>query len=138
YFTIIPLGLENTTDATDDFIYIPHGETGTGNVSENDIDPEGDGQSVTFQNTSISGAGTFILSTGGDYTFTPDAGFSGPVDIVYTTSDNGSPSASASATLHILVGTAPDGSHFNPDFNVTYINVSVDGDVSTNDQSDGA
>src|SRR5690606_20715349 len=122
YFTIIPAGLDNTTDATDDFVFVEQGEIGTGNVSENDIDPEGDSQTVTA-GTFNSSAGTLELSANGDFIFTPASGFSGPSDFVYTTSDGQS---SASATLHVLVGTASGHSVLNPDFNVTNINVPVE------------
>src|SRR5690606_1194016 len=103
-FTVIPEGSPNTTTAVDDYIFIPVGMEGTGNVAINDSDAEGNTQTVTSQNTTIPGVGTFVLSPTGDYTFTPESGFSGPVDIVYTTCDNGTPQACASATLHVLVG----------------------------------
>lgn len=103
YFTVFPDGLDNTTDATDDFVSTPYGMAASGNVSTNDTDPEGNSQTVQAQNTTITGKGTLVLNTDGTYTFTPVSGFSGPVDFTYTTCDNGSPSACASATLHILV-----------------------------------
>lgn len=107
--TVTPEGGPNTTTAVDDYIFIETGSAGTGNVATNDSDPEGDSQSVTPQNTTIAGVGMFVLAANGDYTFTPEPGFSGPVDIVYTTCDDGDPQACASATLHVLVGGAvPD------------------------------
>ena len=57
----------------------------------------------------FAGKGTLVLNADGSYTFTPVNGFTGPVDFPYTTCDNGTPQACATATLHILVEPAvPD------------------------------
>ena len=81
----------------------------SGNVKMNDTDPEGNIQSVVPQNTTINGVGTLVLGPTGNYTFTPVAGFRGPVNFKYNVCDNGIPSACAEATLYILVGP------FDPD-----------------------
>ncbi|HMD00146.1 MAG TPA: cadherin-like domain-containing protein, partial [Ferruginibacter sp.] len=47
--------------------------------------------------------GTLVLNADGSYTFTPVINFTGPVDFPYTTTDDGTPQATAMATLHILV-----------------------------------
>lgn len=109
YFTVYPDGFVTTTDATDDFASTPYGEPVTGNVSDNDIDPQGLPQTVTAQTNTVSGVGTLTLSSTGDYTFTPEAGFSGPHDFTYTTCQTANPSVCASATLHVLAeGAVPD------------------------------
>ncbi|MBK7957854.1 MAG: cadherin-like domain-containing protein [Bacteroidetes bacterium] len=72
----------------------------------NDTDPENNTQTVTAQTTTTAGKGTLVLNTDGTYTFTPDPSFvGGPVDFAYTTCDNGTPQACATATLHIMVET---------------------------------
>ncbi len=101
--TTLPASAANTTTAADDYIISPANTAATGNVKANDVDPEGNAQTVTAQNTNFPGKGTLVLATDGSYTFTPEAGFTGPVDFPYTTCDNGVPQACASATLHILV-----------------------------------
>jgi len=121
----------NTTLAADDYGYTSINVPVSGNVKTNDSDPEGNTQTVTAQTTTVA-AGTLVLSANGNYTFTPVTGFTGPVNFVYTTTDNGTPAATAMATLYILV--APDLPYTNPDFNSTFVNVPVPGDVSTNDK----
>lgn len=127
--TVSASGSPNTTLAADDYISTYQGAAVSGNVKTNDTDPEGNTQTITTQNTTIPGIGTLVLAADGTYTFTPVAGATGPVDFSYTTTDNGSPSASANGTLHILINPFNP----NPDFNVTDINVPVPGNVKTND-----
>jgi len=129
--TVKAAGSANTTTAADDYKVTPLNTVATGNVKTNDSDAEGNTQTVTAQTTTVGGKGTLVLNTDGSYTFTPVTGFTGPVDFVYTTCDNGTPSVCASATLHILVEPAPYIS--NPDFNSTFVNVAVTGNTATND-----
>jgi hypothetical protein len=93
----------NTTLAADDYVKTLQGNPVSGNVKTNDTDPEGNIQTVTAQSSTISGAGDISIAADGSFTFTPLPNFSGPVDIPYTTCDNGVPSVCANATLHILV-----------------------------------
>ena len=123
----------NTTIADDDYDTTPINTPATGNVKDNDSDPEGNTQTVTAQTTTIPTKGTLVLNSNGTYTFTPVAGFTGPVSFSYNTCDNGVPQACAGATLYILV-IAPPGPVYNPDINVTYVNVPVPGNVNTNDK----
>lgn len=119
----------NTTMVADDYVSTLQGLAVSGNVSTNDSDPEGNTQTVTAQNTTIPGKGTFVLTSTGSFTFTPTAGSTGPVDFTYTVSDNGSPSVSASGTLHVLVNPFNP----NPDFSVSNVGVPTTGSVKTND-----
>jgi hypothetical protein len=100
---VLPLTTPNSTVATDDYNTTAANTPVSGNVLANDMDPEGNFQMVTAQFISILGKGTFVLNTNGNYTFTPLNGFSGPVEIPYTVTDNGNPVATATATLRILV-----------------------------------
>jgi len=130
--TVKPSGSAlNTTTAADDYKITTINTPATGNVSTNDRDAEGNMQTVTAQSITVSGKYTFILNPNGSYTFTPVNGFTGPVDFPYTTCDNGTPLACATATLHILVEPAPYIT--NPDFNSTFVNVAVTGNTATND-----
>ena len=94
---------DNSTVADDDFAVTQEEEAVSGNVSDNDSDPEGDTQTVTAQTTTIVGTGTLILGTDGSYTFTPAKYFSGPVEFVYTICDDNASIECVDATLHILV-----------------------------------
>jgi hypothetical protein len=129
--TVQPAFSPNSTVAADDYAYTPFNTPVSGNVILNDSDPEGDNQAVTPQNTNVPGAGTLVLNADGTWTFTPVAGFSGPVEFPYTVCDDNAVQACTQATLHILV--PPPAQNPNPDFNVTYVNVPVTGNVSTND-----
>ena len=129
--TVKSTGAANSTLAADDYAYTPFNVAVSGNVKTNDTDPEGNTQTVTAQTTTTAGKGTLVLAADGSYTFTPVAGFTGPVNFPYTTCDNGTPQACASATLYVLVQPALD---IRPDFNVTFVNVSVTGNVNTNDK----
>ena len=129
--TISASGSPNTTAAADDFNTTPMNIPVSGNVKTNDTDPEGNNQTVTTQNTTVTGKGTLVLAANGTYTFTPVIGFTGPIDFPYTTCDDGVPQACASATLHLLV--RPPVALTNPDFNSTFVNIYVHGNVNTND-----
>ena len=130
--TVKPSGSAlNTTTAADDYKITTVNTPATGNVKTNDGDAEGNTQTVTAQTTPVAGKGTLVLAANGNYTFTPVNGFTGNVDFPYTTCDNGTPQACATATLHILVEPAPYIT--NPDFNSTFVNVAVTGNTATND-----
>lgn len=101
-FTVLPTNSPNTTVASDDFIVAIVNTPVNGNVSINDGDPEGNTQTVVAGTIPTAG-GNLALSSNGTYTFTPANGFTGSVDIPYTTCDNGTPQACAKATLHINV-----------------------------------
>ena len=130
--TILPAASANTTTAADDYLITQVNTAATGNVKTNDIDAEGNTQTVNAQTSNAPGKGTLVLLADGSYTFTPEAGFTGPVDFIYSTCDDGTPQACATATLHILV--RPELPYTNPDFNSTFVNVPLPGNVSTNDK----
>ena len=101
--TIIPAGSSNTTIAADDYNSTGLNKSVSGNVSNNDVDPQGNTQTVTVQNSTVTGQGTFTLAGNGSYTFAPVNGFSGPIHFPYQVCDNGSPQACTNATLYLLV-----------------------------------
>jgi len=131
FITVEPIGSPNSVVASDDFNKIKKGEVANGSVLFNDIDPEGNTLTVTPQTTTIPGIGTLVLNSNGVYTFTPNLSFLGTVDFPYTVCDNGTPSACTDATLHILV--APKPNLTSPDINATFTNLSLSGNVTTND-----
>ncbi len=106
--TVLPPTVSNSTEAADDYKETAQGATLTvaaaSGVLANDTDPQGNSQTViTTTAMTVAGKGTVTISTDGNYVFVPLSGFTGPVEFVYTIHDNGTPVASASATLHILV-----------------------------------
>ncbi|KAA5533170.1 tandem-95 repeat protein [Taibaiella lutea] len=116
--------------ASDDFVKISMNTMAAGNVTSNDMDPNGDPMKVTAQNIYTASVGTFVLDTSGNYSFTPDEDFFGSVNFPYTVCDTAG--HCATATLYILVDPV---NTLNPDFNITHLNTPVNGDVSTNDNS---
>lgn len=94
---------DNSTVADDDFAVTQEEKAVSGNLLDNDSDPEGDTQTVTAINTTVAGVGTLVVSTDGSYTFTPAKYFSGPYEFVYTACDDNLAQECQDATLHILV-----------------------------------
>ncbi len=133
----------NSTFANDDANSAPKGTTMTGSVLTNDTDPEGNTQEVSSANagatsitigtsTSIPSVGSLTLSTDGSYTFIPLANFVGTVAIIYSKCDNGSPSVCDEATLYLT--SLPKGVIADNDIQQTPMNISVSGQLMTNDE----
>jgi len=132
YINVVPTGGANSTTANDDYVTTPLSVAVNGNVLKNDYDIEGNTQFAVTQNTNVQGKGNFVLNANGSFTFTPVSGFIGSVSLPYAIYDNGTPVATAKATLYIQVqGPALQT---RPDFNVGITNRQLSGDVSTNDQ----
>lgn len=128
--TVLPATYANSTLAADDHIQTYRNKAVSGNVKTNDIDPEEHTQTVTAQNVTIPGQGTFVLATNGAFTFTPVTGFLGTAQLSYNTCDNGTPSTCAQATVYVLVTPEPQTL---PDFNAGLVNAPIPGNASTND-----
>jgi gliding motility-associated-like protein len=133
YFTVEPAGLLVETGAIDDFAILRASIDGsasvTGNVLGNDLNGAGATLTANLVSGPSSAQGTFTLNSSGAYTFTPTAGFSGPVDIVYEAC-GGSPVVCTKATLHILVEPLPA---LVNDIASAFANVTRTGNISTND-----
>jgi len=105
--TVNDVSALNSTVAADDFAYTLKDTPVSGNVMNNDSDPESNVINVVAQGTvgspvSVTG-GEFYLTSDGSYTFTPTNGFSGATEIIYTLCDNAPEPACTDATLHLLV-----------------------------------
>jgi len=134
YFTVVPTSAPATTIANDDYATVLASTDGTnavsGNVLTNDKNSGGASLTATVVTGPTSAQGSFTMNANGSYTFTPTAGFSGPVDIIYTTCTGATPASCATATIHILVEPAQV---LNPDAATAYINIPTTGNISTND-----
>ena len=91
----------NTTLASDDFNSTSTGEPVSGNAIKNDMDAEGDVQTITPQVTEVPGKGILQLASDGSYTFTPAPGYVGPVEFPYEITD--AKGATANATIYFVV-----------------------------------
>ncbi len=127
-YTVTPANALPSTTANDDFAKTPPGVSVTGSVLANDSNTAGASLTASLVSGPTSAQGTFTLAADGSYTFTPTAGFSGPVDIVYQACTTGN--ICSKATLHILVDPAPV---LVDDTASGFANVPVSGNVSTND-----
>ncbi|WP_272023594.1 beta strand repeat-containing protein, partial [Olleya namhaensis] len=93
--------LINCTDAIADINNTFQDQPVTGNVLTNDEDFEGDNQTVTANTNPANG--TVTIDAAGNYTYTPNAGFTGEDTFTYTICDDGNPQACDTATVYIEV-----------------------------------
>ncbi|UAJ14026.1 tandem-95 repeat protein [Aquirufa lenticrescens] len=128
YFTVEAAGAPAVTTAVDDYNNVVAGSPATGALLRNDSNTSGAALTTSLVTGPSSAQGTFTMAADGTYTFTPTAGFSGPVDIVYQACTTGN--ICSKATLHILVDPAPV---LVDDTASGFANVPVSGNVSTND-----
>ncbi len=102
--TVFPSdGNENDTYANDDAYNGDLDVDITGNVLDNDTDPEGDTQSVNTTPISDVLNGALVLNSDGTFTYTPNDGFVGADSFVYEVCDDGTPVACDQATVVITV-----------------------------------
>ncbi len=119
----------NLVVANDDAYNGATGTDLTGNVLDNDFDPEGDAFTVTGNTQPTNG--TVTLSPTGDMVYTPTPGYSGPDSFTYTITDaNG---ATDTATVYLTVAPNNNTTTAVDDINNTYVNTPVSGNVLTND-----
>lgn len=116
--TVTPVN--DAPDIVDDRATGNEDTTITGNVLDNDSDPDGDplvvtdfsvdGDSSVYrpgETASIPDVGTITMEANGDFTFVPAPDYDGPVpDVVYTASDGNG--GSGQATLHITINPVDD------------------------------
>ncbi|PVW16333.1 DUF7507 domain-containing protein [Marixanthomonas spongiae] len=130
-------GTDNMTTAVDDAYYGFPDTDITGNVLNNDTDPESDGQNVDTTVSPSNGPsnGTVVLNADGTFTYTPNTGYTGTDSFVYEIYDNGSPEARDIATVYISIDPNDGGNEILAidDINNTFMNLPVSGNVSTND-----
>ena len=134
--TVSPNNGTNVTFANDDAYNGNQGATVSGNVLDNDQDPEGHTQLVDTVLTPVSGPSFGVLSINADgtFTYTPnDPNFFGTDQFVYEIFDNGSPVARDQATVIITI-FGMNLTDAVQDINNTYVDLPVSGNVLTNDE----
>ena len=132
---------------------ISYGTIIGGNLFVNDHDPQNESFTVTgfagglvgmpgsvsgvdLYGSPVANAGTLTINANGTYTFTPEAGFVGSLNVPYTITD--ALGATSTATLHIDVLKDPNGPANDPpiagdDFGYTTINKPVTTSFISND-----
>ncbi|MDC7998414.1 Ig-like domain-containing protein, partial [Gilvibacter sediminis] len=124
----------NITVANDDAYNTTPDTPVTGNVSDNDNDPEGDNQTVNTTPVSGPANGTLVLNADGSFEYTPNPGFEGTDQFVYSVCDDGTPVACDEATVYITVGGILNTTDAIDDINNTFQDTAVSGNVLTNDE----
>ncbi|MCB9185743.1 MAG: tandem-95 repeat protein [Flavobacteriales bacterium] len=107
-----------------------------GNVLTNDWDLNGDNLIVTTTPVSGPSNGSVVLNANGSYTYTPNAGFEGEDEFVYSVCDDGIPSLCDQATVYIEVIPITSGNEppiANADVAQTMEDVPVSGNILVND-----
>ena len=128
----------NRVYANDDAYHGNQGATITGNVLDNDSDPEGDNFFVDTVITPVSGPsnGTLSINADGTFSYVPtDPSFFGTDQFVYEIFDDGAPVARDQATVIITLFGNNTTDAVN-DINNTFVNIPVAGNVLTNDEDD--
>jgi hypothetical protein len=108
----------------------------SGNVSKNDVDPDGD--ALSYSVTSQPTNGTIVMNTDGTFTYTPNTNFVGTDNITVSICDNGSPILCKSSILSVSVINDPspavnDAPFANDDIVRTATKIPVSGNVLSND-----
>ncbi len=124
---------ENTVVAVDDNGYGEMNTDITGNVLNNDTDPEGN-NIVSVTKTSDPANGTVVVNNDGSYVYTPTTGYTGNDQFTYEICDDGSPVACDAATVYLTVDPVANTTIAVNDFNVTPFETPVSGNVLINDE----
>lgn len=108
----------------------------SGNVLTNDIDLNGDNLSANTTPLSGPSNGSVIISSNGDFTYTPGLGFVGEDQFEYIMCDDGTPSLCDTATVFIHILEITNGNNppvANADDAQTFQGIPVNGNVLVND-----
>jgi filamentous hemagglutinin family protein len=113
--------------ALPDFSEIHMGNEVTGNVLDNDLDPEGEQLTATLV-SSPSHAESFTLNEDGTYSYTPEPGYVGTDSFTYTASAGGGTSAPILVTI-TMTNTLPVAESEEP---TTHMGALLDGTLLDN------
>lgn len=128
--------------ATNDNRTAPENTTVTGNVLDNDSDPNGLALSVTQYEiggvvhfpgttTTITNVGTVVVNANGTYSFKPVSDYNGTVPNITYTITNGTTTATATLSISVLPENAVPTA--NADTNTTPEDTPISGNVALND-----
>jgi len=94
---------KNDLYATDDASIAEEGQTQSGNLIDNDNDPENGALIVDTTPVSEVSNGTLILNPDGSYSYEPNPGFIGNDRFLYSVCDDGTPVACDTASVYLTV-----------------------------------
>lgn len=128
-FTISVNDLQESPVAADDAVLTTENTPVSGNVLENDSDPEGDTLTAALGTGPTNG--TVELNSDGSFVYTPNADYVGTDSFTYTADDGNG--GTASATVTITIDPLNDGPTAGDDAFATDEDVPVSGNVLVND-----
>ena len=123
---------ENNTFATDDSGVGNEDKILTGNVMDNDNDPEGDTQTTSTTPISTPANGTLVINPDGTYEYEPNPGFTGNDVFFYGICDSGAPQACDTGAVYITILEVNEVIAVD-DAEQTVVNNPVSGNVLVND-----
>ncbi len=135
--TVMIAACPNTTIGVQDYIHTSEGTAVTGNVLNNDYDPQGDPQTVNTTPVTGPTNGMLVLNGDGSYTYTPTAGSTGEDSFVYQVCDDIVPPACEDVTVYIEIIPDPTIANnppiANPDYGLTEVDTPISGSLISND-----
>lgn len=127
--TIVVTGVNDALEILNDTYSTNEDVVLTGDLSDNDTDPEGD--VLTYTLVSSPANGTFNLSSNGNFTYTPTANYNGTFSLTYQACDF--PGSCETATVTITVNAVNDAPTAGNDTFNTNEDQAVSGTVASND-----
>ncbi len=133
--TITVNGVNDSPVANDDFLTTPEDVVLTGTVSGNDTDDNT--AALTYSLITPPASGSFVLSSNGNFTYTPAANYNGVVTLVYSACDSQSSCDNATVTITVSpINDAPvavdDNYSINEETNLTGTVAPNDFDIDSN------
>ena len=117
---------------TNDFFMTNEELAVSGDVSDNDRDP--DTHPLTFSLLSPPDNANLVFNTDGTFTYSPSPNVYGPDYFVYEACDNQVPPLCRKGTAHFLVRPINDPPLAIADYNLTFMDMLVSGNVRINDK----
>jgi VCBS repeat-containing protein len=127
--TIVVTGVNDALEVINDSYTVNEDNTLTGDLSDNDVDPEGDVLTYTLVSSPVNGP--FNLSSNGSFTYTPTANYNGTFSLTYQACD--APNSCETATVSITVNAVNDAPNANNDSFNGNEDQTITGTVATND-----
>jgi hypothetical protein len=127
--TIVVTGVNDALEILNDAYTTSEDVAISGDLGDNDIDPEGDVLTYTLVSSPVNG--TFNLNANGNFTYTPTANYNGSFSLTYQACDF--PGSCETATVTITVNAINDAPTAGNDTFNTNEDQALTGNVSTND-----
>ena len=118
---------ENRVFASDDAGSLQEDQTFTGNLLDNDNDPEGDNLVITTLPVTLPQNGLLTINTDGTFDYLPYGNFYGVDHFQYEVCDDKTPKACDTANVYLSILPLQDPPLAKDDINLTLVNTPVTG-----------